>query len=97
MTKKSFLGPYRDVLGANLVPSFHLEADGRGRSASVMISGVVGVRELSDREISIITRSESFVVRGEVLSVSVLESNRIRLVGLLESISFSKRKRNGAL
>lgn len=97
MTKKSFLAPCRDALDSRLVPSFHLEADGRGRSASVMISGVVGVRELSDREISIVTRSETFVVRGELLCVSVLESNRIRIVGVIDSISFSKRKRSGLL
>ncbi len=97
MTKKSLSRAQRQMIGAYISPGFHLEADGRGKGVSVLISGVVGVRELSESEISVVTRSESFTVKGELLSVSVLESNRIRLSGILDSISFAKRKKGGRL
>ena len=92
MTKRSLFHPNAKS-GAYLSPSFHIEADGRGKYASLLISGVIGVKELTEREILIVTKNEAFTVVGELLSVTVLESNRIKAVGVIDSITFSKRKR----
>ena len=96
MTKKSLFRSY-EKSGAYLPPSFHIEADGRGKYASVVISGVVGVKELTEREILIVTKNEAFSVIGDLLSVTVLESNRIKAVGVIDAIMFAKRKRGGVV
>ena len=97
MTKKSLFRPYKETVDAYLPPRFHIEADGRGKLVTVTISGVMGVKELSEEEVLINTKSEAITLRGALLSVTVLESNRIRVAGALTSISFSKRKNRGVL
>ncbi len=97
MPKKSLFRPYKEVLGEHLPPSFHIEADGRGRSVSVTVFGVRGVRELSDKEILLVTAGETVTLSGDLLAVTVLEEKRIRVTGAVSSISFSKRKRGGRI
>ena len=97
MTKKSLFRPYKETVAAYLPPSFHIEADGRGKSLTVTLTGVIGIKELSKEEILITTRSEAITLCGELLSVTVLELNRIRVTGALASISFSKRKKRGVV
>ena len=97
MTKKSLFRPYKEAVSAALPPRFHMEADGRGRSVTVTLSGVPGVRALSKEEILITTRSETVTLSGVLLSVTVLESSRIRVTGDIASVSFAKRKNRGVL
>ena len=97
MPKKSLFRPYKEAVGEYLPPSFHIEADGRGKSVSVTVFGVRGVRELSDKEILLVTAGETVTLFGELLAVTVLEAKRIRVSGVVSSIAFSKRKRGGRI
>ena len=68
------------------VPSFRIEVDGRGKYMRVLMSGVVGICELSDESIKLLTRYESLKIIGRRLSVSVFEGNTVEISGEVESI-----------
>ena len=95
MTKKSLFRPLAEREGEALFPSFHIEVDGRGKSASVLISGVVGVKSFSESEISVRTKYDAISVTGAFLRIALLESKSIRVSGEINGIAFSNRKRGG--
>ena len=78
-----------------ILPTFHMEADGRGGSISVLVSGVSGVKSYSQNEILIATKKENVNIAGEHLSISVLELKRVMISGKIDTISFSVNKRSG--
>lgn len=94
MTKKSFLRLPNEK-GARIFPSFHIEADGRGKSICLFISGVMGIKGFSESEVFVSTKRESITVTGELLEISVLEAKRVGITGKISGISFSERKRGG--
>ena len=82
---------------SEIIPGFRLEADGRKRNLSLIISGARGVRELSENKICIITRTDVISVEGDMLSVSVFEAGSIGVGGKINSISFAERKRRSGI
>ena len=92
MTKKSLARRDKNV-GEGLIPSFHIEADGRGKSISLLISGVVGIKALSPLEILIATKREKIGISGNALELSVLEAKRVLINGRIDAISFFDRKK----
>lgn len=96
MTKKSLFRRPSPLL-RDIIPGFRLEADGRKRNISLIISGAKGVRELSENKICVLTRTDSICIEGEMLSVSVFEGGSIGVSGKIDSISFAERKRRGEI
>ena len=76
-----------------IIPGFRLEADGRGKSISLVISGARGVEELSEKTISVATPKEAIRIEGDALAVSVFESGSIGICGKIDTVSFAERKR----
>lgn len=76
-----------------LPPTFHIEADGRGKTASVLISGVLGVKSFSEKEMLVTTKLIGISIRGSILKIEALELKRIRVFGMIDEIAFSERKR----
>ena len=74
------------------VPSFRIEADGRGKYMRVLMSGIVGICELSDESIKLLTKRESLKISGRRLSVSIFESNTVEISGEVDSIGKGSAK-----
>ena len=91
MTKKS-LSQKNGMELEKIIPSFHIEADGRGKRTSLLISGVTGVKSFSDNETLLSTKGESILVFGEGLLISVLELKRISISGKIRGISFLDKR-----
>lgn len=76
-----------------IVPSFRMEADGRGNFISVTFTGILSVKELSDNEIAISTKREFIELSGKKLSITVFENKTVEISGNVESIKFSIKPR----
>ena len=86
MTEKNKKAALRAGVGAAM-PSYRIEADGGLGFLTLAVFGVVGIGELSDEKIKLITKRESITVTGKVLRVSIFERNSLELVGKIENIS----------
>lgn len=74
-------------------PTFRIEADGRGKHMRVLVSGIVGISELSDESIRLLTRRESLKISGRRLYVSIFEGNTVEIAGEIECIGRGARNR----
>ena len=92
MTKKGVL-PHGAIRSEYLFSDFHIEADAKNRYLSILISGVVGVNEFSDFEVSLLTRRDVIKIKGALLNISVMESKTVEISGKIELLSFEKRGR----
>lgn len=81
-----------EKLSPLFIPSFRIEADGRGKYMRVLMSGVVGICELSCENIKLLTRRESLKISGRRLSVSIFEGNTVEISGEVESIGKGSAK-----
>lgn len=80
----------------NIVPKwqYHIEGDVVGDRASFIVSGVIGVSEMSDNVIKILTRSGSVTMTGSKLNIVVYEFKCLHISGKIDNIIFfSKEKR----
>ena len=77
------------------IPTFRIEADGRGGKLRVAVVGVVGVKEFSQNGISIVTKRDTLTFSGVGLKLSVFENKTVEIVGEITDVTFSARKRRG--
>ncbi len=70
------------------VPGIHLEADSVIGGMSVIISGAVGIGELSEEKISIASPKGCIEIRGQRLRATVFEGARMRIFGSVTQVSF---------
>ena len=94
MTDKSKKERVREF-GYKISPAFHIEADGGGGLLSVLVSGVVGIGDFSDKEIKLITKRESLKISGDGIKLSVFEQKTVEITGKVENISICLKKRRG--
>ncbi|MBR2650658.1 MAG: hypothetical protein IKD45_03275 [Clostridia bacterium] len=87
--KKSEIG---DKLALAL-PTYRFEADGGSEVMRLYLSGIIGIGELSQTAIRMITKKQSITVTGKMLTVSVFEGNAVELIGKIENISLSSAGR----
>ena len=81
----------------NIIPTFRLEADGRGRNLIVTFVGVLSVKAFSDTEITLATKRESFVLIGKSLELTVFENKTVSVYGAFECIKFLDKKSEGRI
>lgn len=74
-------------------PVVHLEADMFGKGLSLIISGVVGISEMSGNEIKLLLKFGSITITGNNIKIDVFESKTLHLSGIIDSIFFSKNKK----
>ena len=91
MTKKSLSNSSKSIV-SSVAPTFHAELYGKGKSISLMLSGIRGINSFSDIEILLSTRREIISIAGTQLEITVLESRNIRVEGKIESLSFRDKK-----
>lgn len=76
-------------LGAS---SLELEVRKSRAGAVMLISGVIGVGELSDREIMVLSHSGRLIIRGERLAISTLERRSLEIYGRVTEVVFGYGK-----
>lgn len=72
--------------------SFHLEADRSRGGLSILMSGIIGVSDFSDRFIDLKSHGGRVKVSGEKLFIKVFEKGCIEIVGRVEGIAFAYGK-----
>ncbi len=78
-----------------MIPTFRLEADGRGRYLTVTFVGVLSVKAFSSDEITLATKRESFILTGKTLEMTLFENKTVTVSGILEYIKFFDKKSEG--
>ena len=68
--------------------SCHLEADRSRGGLSLIMSGIIGVSDFSDEEISLLSHGGRIHVKGERLFICVYEANTIEITGRVREIVF---------
>ena len=74
-----------------MLPGFRIEAEGAGKSVSVMISGAIAIESFSDNETEVKTKRENIKIGGKSLKISVFESKNIEISGKIDSICFLEK------
>ena len=70
-----------------------MEADGRRGYISLSISGIRSVSEFSDESVVLKASGEIIRIRGEYLNITVFESKRAEITGIIEGIEFEILKK----
>ncbi|MBQ4071314.1 MAG: hypothetical protein IJD51_02725 [Clostridia bacterium] len=65
---------------------FHLELDGNGRRGSLFLSGINGIRDLTDTEALFRVRGFSVRIYGSRLLLTVYENRAVRLDGRIDGV-----------
>ena len=92
MTEKK--KPLREKTDKHLpVSLYHMELDAHLGGISAVVSGVIGIVEMSDDIIKVMTRMGSISISGSKLNISVFEYKTLQISGKIENISFSKNDR----
>ena len=81
----------------SIIPTFRLEADGRGNYLTVTFVGVLSVKAFSASEITLATKRESFVLMGKSLEMTVFENKTVTVYGVFECIKFLDKKSEGRM
>ena len=73
--------------------AFHMEADRSARGMSLMLSGIIGITDISNESIVLNSHSCRVFVFGARLSVCIYENNAVEIRGRIEEIRFSYGKK----
>ena len=60
---------------------FNIEVTRKGIGVSVVISGAVGISELDEERVGIVTHKARVIISGSKLSLSVFEGRTVEIVG----------------
>ncbi len=92
MTYKEKKERVRPSAAAAYAPTFHIDADWRGSSASVTLGGILGVGEYSPEQIRLLSAREKITLGGNNMHIAVLERGSLIINGQVESITVSAGK-----
>jgi len=73
---------------------YHMELYGGVNNMSAIISEVVGILEITENLIKVMTRSGNISVSGTSLNIHIFEYKALQITGKIENISFSKKEKN---
>ena len=71
---------------------FNIEANRSVRGMSILIGGVVGIREYSDTSVLLLTHGGRIGISGKRILLTVYENNSVEIVGRVEEVSFTYGK-----
>lgn len=92
MTKlKSSLTDIKSLVTAS-VSDFNIEITRSTRGVSVVISGAIGIFELTDSQIGVLTHKARVTVLGSKLSLVVYEGRALEISGRVEDIQLKYGK-----
>ena len=87
MTKKNAGNKEKSSAPAPCV-GVHMEAERVARGMSLLISGIIGVRDFSECSITLMSHGGRIIVSGKRLLLSVYEGNCVEIIGRVEGIEF---------
>ena len=79
---------------SSALPIFRIEADAFAAGMELLITGVVGIAELSETEIVLMMKRERVRISGKSLTVSIYERNTVEISGgisMLERVAPVRR------
>ena len=68
--------------------TFHVECDRVSQGLSVMIGGIIGIKNLTDESVVLSSHGGRITVSGNALSLNVYEHNMVEIIGRVEGIGF---------
>ena len=81
-----------DLLTSQSKDSYHIEIVKSKRGATLQVSGVIGVGELSGQCISLVSHGGRFTVSGRELALGILGKGVAEVYGRIEGVAFSYGK-----
>ena len=76
-----------------ILPSYRIQASGRGGKMRLTVFGVIGLSELDGDRIKLFTRREFITVCGFSLEISVFEGGVLEIEGAISQLDFSSAAR----
>ena len=92
MTGLKKRGLHPELLTSQGKDSYHIEILKSKRGATVQVSGVIGVGELSGECISLISHNGRLTVSGSGLTLGILGRGVAEVYGRIEGVAFSYGK-----
>lgn len=78
--------------GISRPPSFGLEASRTIGGISITLSGVIGISDYSESEITLKSHGGKIILRGRRLMLSIYEDKTAEILGRIEEICFNYGK-----
>ena len=72
---------------------YHIELNAVSGGIAAVISRVVGIQEITDDFIKIMTKNGNITVSGSSLQIHVFEYKTLQISGKIDNLSFSKKER----
>ena len=88
MTDKKTIPKSSDRIPITALSSFRLEANRSSKGLSILLSGIVGVSDFSDKSILLLSHGGRINVVGESLFIDLFENNTVDIVGKVMEIIF---------
>ena len=76
------------VASSSVISSFHLEAKRSVRGMSLLLAGIIGIRDFSEERIELMSHGGRVIIGGKRLYANVYENNNIEVLGKVEEIVF---------
>ena len=88
MTDKKPASGTQQRIPISALKSFRLEANRSNKGMSILLSGIIGVSDFSDRSILLLSHGGRINVLGESLFIDLFENNTVEIVGRVSEIVF---------
>ena len=88
MTDKNTISKTSKRIPISALKSFRLEANRSSKGLSILLSGVIGVSDFSDKSILLLSHGGRINVVGENLFIDLFENNTVEIVGKVMEIVF---------
>lgn len=74
------------------VSPFHIELDKVARGMSLLVCGVLGISEFSEKFVALTVKGMTVKISGVNLSMTVYESKTVEIVGKIEGLEYEYTK-----
>ena len=78
-----------------LIPSFHIEGDGRADRLSLSLFGISLINELSSTCVAFVSRHNLIKIEGNELKIKIFESKIVEISGKIVNITFTDKRNAG--
>lgn len=68
---------------------FHMEATRTSKGVSLMVSGIIGIKDFTDSYIILVSHAGRITISGNKMLVNVYDGSCVEIIGKIEEIGFS--------
>ncbi len=68
--------------------AFYIEISRINKKTAIIVSGVIGVPDFSEKEATLINHSGKIFIQGSELSINIFENKVVEVSGKVDNISF---------